>query len=1433
MDYSAVTESINNILANPRAAELYKSNYSFRLGIRRSLQNLSTSSSKSTSSEKALADILSKFSFEIKDNKLKIKFGPMGTYFDTIDEATSAALTHPTLRATRGYGSDQLFDSVGYESNEIANKVFGKRGYKTRVSTYNVTDQAEFDQFKSAHLLGKDKDGYNLYNGLVRPKKGAFDVMQVFRPDGSELGTQEILDEILQTSEFKSSWVKRMSFLFSNRGMVLAGLSESQMPVVHLFDPKEMLQKIVGNETLGSIDKFFPDAADAEKAFSGMNFMTRAGHRRLLNKMRDEAQRDIDRGGQWAKLGRKRFDLINKQLEDSSGGYYLQMQGGRNSRGGVLRGMKSDVAVLTAAEEERWQSLTGLSKKELDQIDFLTSSADIKTEVETKLGFVSLDPRAKAHKARSNLFATVTHQNLLADESFYTESTIKEMSGHLADLKAGKFSPGLVAALREIANESIEPDTLATMGHAEIMEFQQSQRFAKRIIGTIESGGDLSNVDSLLMQASNALKKHYTRTRKGKGGKTLLHRGKEGPYYAMDSAVRGGLRAHISISSDPFAIPNKIGVDAGGRWGMTTVDNLMYYASSGGGDADDEFMSHQLSYDPATKRVFLPIDRAPTELAEIRFADAHLASLTFDELVPPEIRDLDFRIQEINKFIRSEKRKGISALGRQEQKQILTLMRERDQLVTQVTRFFEGKSVTIKSGKSISKVYSASEVKELSSHVRHFNFGEIFNPDSGLPAPKGFARTAEAAANYSRLSFDRSYATEAQMIGKPNKRSVFNRVRSLFEVMDEDEALDQSIQFTGRLPYEFKGLDYSEFHDIYFPNRIKPSATDIQFEKERYNEFLDRRLRGEVASAHKLGVAANAQTALDATIQSHLHSLSPEARSIFLKHWEEAAMQTAGREDIIDASVKTMDEEFLEKVDQMVVSRFRDLGSSLAKSRMEIGASAGADIVGIDPMQFERLIKPNQAAARALTEGWNSIIDDPAQSLFLSPDDPKSYMSRAYDRTKQFLEFWEKEEADIAPAARARHLASLERAGLEFSGEEMSRASEILDSAIRVQKEAQKFINLGSEELLSVVNDMFEAGEIDLDVSSEIIRKMHLEYGLFKEVTDPYGVLKLQATEASQRQILAMSKVLAENGGTQQILQAVSQAPGVLGVGQLYDDAIQELVTSSDIYDEIAHFTAEDVLENVHIRYVKSPDLGREAVGIELKKRKNIFKAVDQDRAMWDIDARIQSLMFQDITEEQRKNLQTITDLFMDGRFRSYNKDRLRQTAPTYGAKRFARREASDIVADGVVTPRPVRTLMERASLQSESVQALMKEPVFRRSAIGIAALAGFGVIHRLAKDPSEDDLKGPPLLPGGSAYEGYNDINPSDMSSIYSSIGFQNQSQGMLYQIRMSGQFNPSDFTKEISAVTGTSVSGNIYSARQTTSNRLSSRAKLNELMG
>lgn len=138
------------------------------------------------------------------------------------------------------------------------------------------------------------------------------------------------------------------------------------------------------------------------------------------------------------------------------------------------------------------------------------------------------------------------------------------------------------------------------------------------------------------------------------------------------------------------------------------------------------------------------------------------------------------------------------------------------------------------------------------------------------------------------------------------------------------------------------------------------------------------------------------------------------------------------------------------------------------------------------------------------------------------------------------------------------------------------------------------------------------------------------------------------------------------------------------------------------------------------------------------------------------------------------------------------------------GAADAIRTAVDDVVGSG-----PVRTNYKRfaESLKSGALGEAVRNPIVKSGLIAAAALSAFGFIYSSRKDHTEADVMGPPLLPGGSAYEqGY----PTTMAQP-STERYQGQSaSGTQYRIYTTGS---QDDSERLSSILGGVVDGPINS--------------------
>jgi hypothetical protein len=136
--------------------------------------------------------------------------------------------------------------------------------------------------------------------------------------------------------------------------------------------------------------------------------------------------------------------------------------------------------------------------------------------------------------------------------------------------------------------------------------------------------------------------------------------------------------------------------------------------------------------------------------------------------------------------------------------------------------------------------------------------------------------------------------------------------------------------------------------------------------------------------------------------------------------------------------------------------------------------------------------------------------------------------------------------------------------------------------------------------------------------------------------------------------------------------------------------------------------------------------------------------------------------------------------------------------APLPGPTASSLLPSADIPQDAIDFINDVDTQAARAStaqdklytrfgrmLKSGGMTDLFQDSIIRNSAYAMVGLAAFGFIYSARKERTQEEIQGPPLLPGGSAYE--SDI-PRSMPSISDLKYLNPTTAAMSYKINLSG---------------------------------------------
>jgi len=155
------------------------------------------------------------------------------------------------------------------------------------------------------------------------------------------------------------------------------------------------------------------------------------------------------------------------------------------------------------------------------------------------------------------------------------------------------------------------------------------------------------------------------------------------------------------------------------------------------------------------------------------------------------------------------------------------------------------------------------------------------------------------------------------------------------------------------------------------------------------------------------------------------------------------------------------------------------------------------------------------------------------------------------------------------------------------------------------------------------------------------------------------------------------------------------------------------------------------------------------------------------------------------------------------------------------------RQEAADVASKAISGSGPV---MKR--LNMEAFSQLAGIPGVKKGLMGLAGLGIMGIIYGAThRNMTPEKMQGPPLLPGGSAYEDYDDTQ--DMQSMYPSPDAFSFNRGMTYQVNATGAFDPQALQSQLRSISAGPINSTIYKSRATTrSGNRTSNSILGELM-
>lgn len=218
----------------------------------------------------------------------------------------------------------------------------------------------------------------------------------------------------------------------------------------------------------------------------------------------------------------------------------------------------------------------------------------------------------------------------------------------------------------------------------------------------------------------------------------------------------------------------------------------------------------------------------------------------------------------------------------------------------------------------------------------------------------------------------------------------------------------------------------------------------------------------------------------------------------FVNSWNK--VERIEKERIVDLSQKIGLDDAVKQVEESLKGTAQDFGSFVARMQNAIGAYNQANktniLGGIDPvMGIERLSNFSQEflAGYNLEPGVTKV--EQLSDVFLPMDDPKAFIAKSLKAKNDLIDSILGSREGIINEAIGKRLEELSH--LEFTGEEMSRASEFISEMMGHKKILEETV--GKADTLDALKGLLDSDQIET-LNMFGLRKLQ-EFGLFDKVS--------------------------------------------------------------------------------------------------------------------------------------------------------------------------------------------------------------------------------------------------------------------------------------------------------------------------------------------
>jgi hypothetical protein len=1049
----------------------------------------------------------------------------------------------------------------------------------------------------------------------------------------------------------------------------------------------------------------------------------------------------------------------------------LKNKGGSANFRNIQDGMfKGDVIILPKDQYEGVaRSTLGIPKGPFPKIlayEGIASNPQMKNELRMGLGSITtLELRNKAMPLQASLSQITAFPEIFTPE--YLQRSFQAEADEVIDMISSPISK--TGALSQMVDKILEDSSLLdTMSQVEFDEYMQTKEFAKRIRTMLDYGVNPDEVDVMGRQFISMYNKHFSKLR---SGKEVMNLGTFSrlPNYDYRRKVIGGFRAEISPegTTAPFRrgagtldfARNRISYDeTTGRVSFNTLDTRGILSTLGGADFDDS-VGVVVKYDREARKAVAFVYRDPTEAGEFLLMDADLTTVPLMNVkrdVADNVKYLSRKKKQIMKELNSKDSTFMKALHNEMHASNLTPRALRN-AQSKIRRLEELRSELNSVQRELDRV--------LSANLDSISIRGSFGPGSSVNAPKGYG--------FDQAGLDAQYARS--IVNSNQDTSALQHLEFLRSFKGE---VDGSLNPSGI--YRFKGTS-ENLADSRFFTSLNDEAMRAYSRANQQGQTLSKRVlekaklisesgqiqdaafyRATVLSESNMVLEqwANVKTGLDQIYTETLRSNYDKFQGLGLE-----SVNVIQRETIIDAAVKNADMELLDAAETIT----QDAAKAMTRNLIKIHKAGLGDGIGFDKYIYDTKMASVHQAILSELEGSDITLDQ----ILLNKGRIHGIIQEGIESSQKLSEVLSEKVAqnsigltaldDFAPTA-----------------DEITIAQEYIDNYIAASKEISQRT---PESIMSGLLD----GSLDpatyLDDGEEINRR-NLQFLMDR------GLLEDGAQKARDRQVLAIAKV--------------SEMKRAELNGSMRHGIFSSLLTDSS--DARINVSMSDMLFSAVNKHRYKSKIEEYNFNLQAIKDSSNTEAVDAAKAR----ATELYTELRDYFPNLRGELDSTGVLALPEATEEVlsSSGRISKDGSTLLGLRNTADEASEAVSKAA-------HVMQRFSM--DGFKQMVRETKGAKGVLmGLGFMVALGALHGDKKlDRTPEDMSGPPLLPGGSAYEDYSETD--DFSSIYSMASGNSMSPGMLYQVNVNGRIEPTELQNRIQSITGGSMNSTIYKGRET----------------